>query len=1164
MSSSPASTKRIKKEVIPFTIPEPIKKKQVNKSKVAIVGNLGKKEVKELNDLQKQHRDKLKILKQEKQELEDKILLASLKFPMKDELIAIKDPKRPMAPIPPPKGFISLPPELLSDAVSVWEFVNTFSKQLVICDISIDDFVELLKYTNKPSVALTEIFSSLVRMLLLDPNIAMHLNNSIEKKNNFCLKINSKSVHLRSNEVNGTKNATTDDNYDNEFCGIGLLPARLSVGSIDGLKWSLVIRAIILMLPSVKKLYKTANDAKALLSLVVSSNSAQEINDFAATGLTVKNKWNKDVLLKLTSDVDGTLVTLKDAALALETKEMHELSASQKLAILKVLVDECYTTEELTKLLHHNATERSEKMAEMKKIDKELKEKRKLQSQSKRDAAIEKCRLINMKHITVKEKRVRKPKEGSAPNPNARPKSKNADDPYYPKQDQINEMLEEMVLMEELGIDEIIDELPVEGVSDDENEDDENEDDDEFSRRPAEKRNKAVAKAKMNHERRSKLNLIQIANEALKNAIEIGSEKDIKKALRLGQSHGLQGENDDGDIFCTKLMFQAYKVQKNIAEKSEEEQRNQEHEKALEEYKIGSTSLGMDRDFRTYWMFTSDDRLFVQQRVVGSDKTVLSEEEESVIKSLIAVNPHLERLYNSRPNKYKYIWGSYSVRELWDLCEALDERGIRERELKNIIKAKFNLTEPPIVYLTTGSQYIGRQVKRTFGKRKVIGTITGWLPPDGDDIALWHVEHVDGDEEDLEEFEVEKYILAVDDPESIAASEKRAAKLEKEKKVIVKPNSKQNLSANQLNSSSSSQLLVQHQSQVTDELDYEPEIISSTFTNTNRYYKPVGSHQIGLNGFKSELTRILNLCNEGFKSKKNEWSRDLRKTWEKNVYDAESPHDLKNALIQLEEVIHSLQQCDDKDDFQEYNLEKEKNRQLMIEEGWIFDPKELPDQDYIGKRVRRFFYGVPPSNGTIVAFLQSNKSGDETLWCIEHDDGDVEDVDENDLIKAIRAYDDDILEVDDPEGFQNYDVDDEVMNDDEDIPKPEDLDVFLADIPVDGTFATTLWPTAGVRQKWLEYVTKLNTIGELSFALTSLYEFSKCFGVAINDPLDSASSRPKGSLYSSFGFDRKRSKCLSPSKKNSKTSKNGKFDEDYDNRNPTRSTRNRSVNYSDV
>ncbi len=36
----------------------------------------------------------------------------------------------------------------------------------------------------------------------------------------------------------------------------------------------------------------------------------------------------------------------------------------------------------------------------------------------------------------------------------------------------------------------------------------------------------------------------------------------------------------------------------------------------------------------------------------------------------------------------------------------------------------------------------------------VIGTIVAWLPAEGDDPALWHVEHDDGDEEDLEEHEV--------------------------------------------------------------------------------------------------------------------------------------------------------------------------------------------------------------------------------------------------------------------------------------------------------------------------------------------------------------------------------------------------------------------------
>lgn len=33
------------------------------------------------------------------------------------------------------------------------------------------------------------------------------------------------------------------------------------------------------------------------------------------------------------------------------------------------------------------------------------------------------------------------------------------------------------------------------------------------------------------------------------------------------------------------------------------------------------------------------------------------------------------------------------------------------------------------------------------------GVIVGWLPPDGEDEALWHMVHDDGDEEDLDEYE---------------------------------------------------------------------------------------------------------------------------------------------------------------------------------------------------------------------------------------------------------------------------------------------------------------------------------------------------------------------------------------------------------------------------
>lgn len=51
---------------------------------------------------------------------------------------------------------------------------------------------------------------------------------------------------------------------------------------------------------------------------------------------------------------------------------------------------------------------------------------------------------------------------------------------------------------------------------------------------------------------------------------------------------------------------------------------------------------------------------------------------------------------------------------MWD---ALDERGERELALKAAIKARFDIEEPPVVYELTGSAFIGKKVKRTFGRR---------------------------------------------------------------------------------------------------------------------------------------------------------------------------------------------------------------------------------------------------------------------------------------------------------------------------------------------------------------------------------------------------------------------------------------------------------------
>ena len=56
-----------------------------------------------------------------------------------------------------------------------------------------------------------------------------------------------------------------------------------------------------------------------------------------------------------------------------------------------------------------------------------------------------------------------------------------------------------------------------------------------------------------------------------------------------------------------------------------------------------------------------------------------------------------------------------------------------------------------------GHKWVGKRVLRYFdGDKPSAGVIVRWLPADGDDEALWHMVHEDGDEEDLDEKEVKE------------------------------------------------------------------------------------------------------------------------------------------------------------------------------------------------------------------------------------------------------------------------------------------------------------------------------------------------------------------------------------------------------------------------
>ena len=76
----------------------------------------------------------------------------------------------------------------------------------------------------------------------------------------------------------------------------------------------------------------------------------------------------------------------------------------------------------------------------------------------------------------------------------------------------------------------------------------------------------------------------------------------------------------------------------------------------------------------------------------------------------------------------------------------------------------WNLSDLATPYLLIGHEYIGKLVKRVFNKNEkpTYGTIVGWLPENEEgDPPIWHIQHTDGDEEDVEENEISELVDSI-------------------------------------------------------------------------------------------------------------------------------------------------------------------------------------------------------------------------------------------------------------------------------------------------------------------------------------------------------------------------------------------------------------------
>lgn len=271
------------------------------------------------------------------------------------------------------------------------------------------------------------------------------------------------------------------------------------------------------------------------------------------------------------------------------------------------------------------------------------------------------------------------------------------------------------------------------------------------------------------------------------------------------------------------------------------------------------------------------------------------------------------------------------------------------------------------------------------------------------------MEHLDGDEEDLEEFEVEKFVIPLSDPDGMPDDSRPSLQAPVDSKGSRAERKASANSASLLSKPSSSNDLSAILIGDDDACLHDDPLIISTYTNSaSRNLYSIKTNQLGISGLRNELFSLNTYLAEGLKRRdKNVYSRDFRKSWERTVHDASCVDDFRKSLMDLEEVVHSVQSEPDRDDDEEIASSKKANYSRLIKEGWVFEMEISP---YIGKFGRRFFYHHGLSNGVITAFLPADRNEGMDIWQMEHSDGDVEDLDESDIQRAIAYYDSNALE----------------------------------------------------------------------------------------------------------------------------------------------------------
>lgn len=830
--------------------------------------------------------------------------------------------------------------ELASEVIFCWDFINTFEKELELMPISLEHFIDLMQFQGKDSGPFTEIFTAPLRVILNDLELSTKLSLTQPIHMNFARKLNEPEKMIKSAagyvapqvKAAGTVNAITvyqerttrtmlheieKMNTDVDT----LLPRALTGASVDALNWQVILAQFWRALPPMNKVLglNAALVSASTTDTERGTNGVSYIKKKMEEMDMAKNmELNLDSALSITSDVGKSMSMLKQAMTLLMNTDLYKASTEMKVYILRVMFETCYDTKLFRDLLQEYSVKRASAATQERKRIAQEKEKEKLDMKDVIQRAEDICREENRTLKAIKEearaeaqrraaelkakKATAKSKGGKGGGkPPAAPKEpkviekkgKEKKDEFKPTPSQLNNKVEELVILKAYNVDEV-GLFTTDEVSDDEAGDTRAMSADKAFRR------------KQNEDWHAE---IATAEEILQDALESGREDVLTKAVKSTKKSLIW--DDDGYTYCTEVMRNAMKAEYMYKKKAQQNKAEAEFDSKLDIYSIRSEVLGYDRYYNEYYCFRGDSsRLYV--KVKGGNATNMFGSMDH--SEHLTNNPALKVMFDKRPTiTDSYAWGIYgSPREIYKLCEALDDRGMREKALKEKIRGKFELEEP--VEYQTNHDWIGRRVKRTFksGGKPTVGVIDGWLPEDieEDDQALWHVKYKDGDQEELDEDEVKRFLIEEDVKFGFSTNSDSLQNLQPPNKAGGKRQVHSYVPIANFTIGRVSDVKEHMDKYYSEVLHDEPEVLTAyrnTYIGTGKKYdhKIAKNEDVGLPALQMEFTFFVETLKQTVKESKgvNPWTRDEEAALKLEINSATEASELAGVLVRFETVV---------------------------------------------------------------------------------------------------------------------------------------------------------------------------------------------------------------------------------------------------------------------